>query len=296
VEFLVPKDESLANELWGITTFFNPTGAQRRIANYRRFREHSRRQGLPLVAVELAFDDDGFQLEEGADAEIVVRRRARSVLWQKERMLNLALDALPNSCGGVCWADADILFEDDDWVASCQRLLERHVVIQPFSAAVRLPEDGRIEDFPGSFAGTTGYVWCARRSLLDEHRFYDRCIVGGGDREFALAIAYAPGKVPKRNVRIHHRRLREHIAPWHARVHRAVGKRISHHPGVIHHLWHGSSGKRNYVDRHAILEEFDFDPERDVVLDEGGCWQWGEGNEALAGAVTRYFESRQEDG
>ena len=67
-------------------------------------------------------------------------------------------------------------------------------------------------------------------------------------------------------------------------------------PGVIHHLWHGSSAQRNYVDRHAILVEHDFDPERDIVLDPEGCWAWAPGREALAKAVADYFDSRGDGG
>jgi hypothetical protein len=312
--------------LWGITTFFNPTRSRRRIDNFRRFRAASAKQGLPLVAVELAFEDgEDFELEPERDGEILVRRRAKSVLWQKERLLNLGLAALPPECTKVCWIDADVLFADDDWVEACTDLLRRDVVIQPFSEVVRLPEGGRPEDFPASllgrgvslgsgdgsysvsccskldrlistFGGTTGYAWCARRSLLDAHGFYDRCIVGGGDRELALAIAYPPGRAPKRNVRIHHTRLRDHIRPWAAKIHADVGKRIGHRPGLLHHLSHGSASGRNYVDRHAILVEHDFDPERDIALDEGGCWAWTGTNPGLEAAVARYFAARREDG
>lgn len=307
--------------LWGITTFFNPTGAALRIENYRRFRQESARQGLPLVVVELAFGDDPFVLEPGVDAEVVVQRRSNTVLWQKERLLNLALAALPDACTGVCWIDADVVFEDDGWVGACEQLLREHVIIQPFSAAVRLPEGGKVEDFPGhevgkgieegigdatysaslcsklsrwpsTFGGTTGYAWCAQRGLLDEVGFYDRCIVGGGDRELALAIAYAPGKAPKRNVRIFHPRLRAHVRDWQARVYARAGKRIGVRRGVIHHLWHGSSTGRNYADRHQILIDHDYDPERDLVLDEQGCWAWAPGTDELAEAVAAYFDTR----
>jgi hypothetical protein len=308
---------------WGITTFFNPGASDRRLANYRRFREHSLRQGMPLVTVELAFGEAPFELGAPHDADILVQRRSTSVLWQKERLLNLALAALPERCEGVCWADADVLFEDDNWIEETQTLLRDHVILQPFSAAVRLPKDKVPSEYPGgevgrtiekgtdtgtysesvcsalsgwlpSFSGTTGYAWCARRSFLDEIGFYDRCIVGGGDRELALAFAYAPGKAPKRHVRIHHGRLRDHIRIWQERVHSRAG-RCAYRRGVLHHLWHGDPANRNYVDRHAILEQFDFDPERDLALDDGGCWQWATGKTDLVDAVRRYFEARSEN-
>lgn len=315
----------MASAFWAITTYFNPSDVQTRLSNYRAFREHSRKQGLPLVAVEQVFGDRPFVLEEGRDAEIVVRKRASAVLWQKERLLNLALEALPRECRAVCWADADILFEDDDWIAQSSALLTDHVVIQPFSAAVRLPQGALVASYPGRevgrsipkgsgeetysssvcammrrwlprFSGSTGYVWCARRDFLDEVGFYDRCVVGGADREFAVAIMYPPGKVPSKHVNIHDPRLRTHLRPWHERVHAAVGGRYSYRPGVIHHLWHGASASRQYVDRHSILSAHHFDPDRDIALDDGGCWKWSTANTQLIDAVRNYFESRAEDG
>lgn len=314
--------------LWGITTFFNPTGAERRLTNYRRFREHSARQNLPLLTIEQVFPGSEAVLREGPDAERLLVKHASAVLWQKERLLNLGLAALPRECTGVCWIDADVLFEDDDWVAQTEALLREYVVVQPFAAAVRLPAAGTVEEFPGSavgrtipegtgdatfsaslgsklgrwprfaarFAGTTGYVWSARRSLLDAVGFYDRCIVGGGDREFALAIAYAPGKIPSRQIKNPNPRLRADLSRWHARIYPLVGEQIGYRPGVIHHLWHGSSEQRGYVDRHAILIEHGFDPERDIVLDSEGCWAWAPGRDALAKAVADYFDSRRDAG
>jgi hypothetical protein len=72
--------------LWAITSYFNPMSYQRRRANYRLFRE---RLNVPLVTVELAYGRD-FELSDG-DADILVQLRARDILWQKERLLNLAL-------------------------------------------------------------------------------------------------------------------------------------------------------------------------------------------------------------
>eukprot|EP00959_Pyramimonas_sp_CCMP1952_P145771 3051963-Pyramimonas_sp.AAC.1 len=57
-------------------------------------------QGLPLVVVELAFGTAPFQLKPTEDAELLIQRRTdpQNVLWQKERMLNLALEKLTPNC------------------------------------------------------------------------------------------------------------------------------------------------------------------------------------------------------
>ena len=84
------------DELWAITSYFNPASYRRRLANFNTFRQHL---PIPLVAVELAYDAD-FELQE-ADAEILIQLRGGALLWQKERLLNVALQALPAACRKV---------------------------------------------------------------------------------------------------------------------------------------------------------------------------------------------------
>ena len=51
-----------------------------------------------------------FDLSEG-DADILIQLRGRDVMWQKERLLNLALRALPDECRKVVWVDCDVILE-----------------------------------------------------------------------------------------------------------------------------------------------------------------------------------------
>ncbi|MCB9506503.1 MAG: hypothetical protein H6697_02415 [Myxococcales bacterium] len=318
-----------AGPLWGLTTYFNPSRYRTRLDNYRVFRERSRAQGLPLVTVELVPEGGEPELVEGADADVLLTPRSSAQLWHKERLLNLGLAALPSSCRYVAWLDADIVFEDDGWVAAACSALERHVVIQPFTNVVCLPKDGTPAQFPSSrigwglgrrilrgttegtyrvafcaehrvgatkLPGTTGYAWAARRELLDAHGFYDRCIIGGGDRELALAFVRASAQVPDSEVRIRHPRLRSHVSAWHDAVFADVRANVGALPGTVHHYWHGDSRNRRYADRHEILERFDFDPERDLEVDAEGCWRFAPTAAPLAEAVAGYLSSRREDG
>lgn len=91
-----------AEALWAITSYFNPVGYRRRLTNYRVFR---RRLTVPLVTVELAHHGV-FELERG-DAEILVQLTSPDILWHKERLLNVALKALPVECRQVAWLDGD---------------------------------------------------------------------------------------------------------------------------------------------------------------------------------------------
>ena len=85
-----------AGDLWAITSYYNPLAYRRRRDNYRSFRQ---RLGVPLLTVELAYGPQ-FELGEG-DADLLLQRRGRAVLRPKERLLNLALEALPRACTKV---------------------------------------------------------------------------------------------------------------------------------------------------------------------------------------------------
>ena len=107
-----------AGTLWAITSYFNPAGYQRRLANFRQFRE---RLAVPLVAVELAYGPDS-QLKQGG----------QDVMWQKERLLNLALQSLPDGCKNVAALDCDVIFGTDDWPERATQALRRSVILQPY--------------------------------------------------------------------------------------------------------------------------------------------------------------------
>ncbi len=313
-----------ASPIWGITTYFNPARYETRRVNYQAFRARSRAHGLPLLTVEWTTPGREHELH-GRDADILIQRTSDTVLWHKEALLNVALANLPDTCRAVVWIDADVLFEDRTWVRDTLQALETSPVVQPFSRVIRLPRGASPDEYPSerigwrirqghrngfwtpSFAlglnaakrrldGTTGYVWAARRELLDRHHFYDRCIVGGADRAMALAFALPSDAVPAAEQRVQHAPLQQHLRAWHDRVHADVRGQIGVLPGVIHHLWHGESQHRGYVDRHQLLVDHAFDPEHDVALSPDGVLHWSSPKPGLADAVRDYFASRREDG
>jgi len=135
-----------AGDFWAITSYFNPMRYKRRFSNYKVFRKNL---NLPLVAVELAYSNT-FELQEG-DADILVQLRGGAVLWQKERLLNAALQALPKRCRKVAWLDCDIIFQMVNWADAAGQLLDRVAMIQPFKRAHYLhPDQGPL---PGGAYG-----------------------------------------------------------------------------------------------------------------------------------------------
>jgi hypothetical protein len=315
------------SDLWAITAYFNPIHYRRLLSNYRIFRRHL---NLPLVVVELGYDG---QFDLGPDdAEILVQLPGKAVLWQKERLLNLALARVPAECGKVVWLDSDILFEKPDWAAAASGVLEQFPLVQVFAGMVDLPRDhgSGVPEVPAEIIGSPssafglhqgipvrdlvtdtwrrrqmapserrvnsspGYGWAFRRALYAERGFYDVDIVGGGARlQFCAALGACEELMDERQL---NPRQREYVRRWVTPFHEEVQGRIGYVPGRIFHLWHGDRNNRGYPMRHQDLVPFQFDPFEDIALDEHGCWRWNTAKPALHEHVRRHFLSRRDDG
>ena len=302
-----------ADGLWAITAYFNPMGYQRRRANYRVFRD---RLSVPLVAVELAYGP-GFELTEG-DAEILIQLRGRDVMWQKERLLNVALSALPSSCRKVVWTDCDIVFEAEDWAERVNRLLERFQLVQAFScvhhlsprslptetlhtqpsAAFAIASDAQGPNrfgrptLRGPGSTNNGLAWAARREMLDEHGFYDACVVGGGDLAMVSA-AYGCFDLAMRNM---NEKQTEHYAAWARPYYEKLDAEAGFLDCRLFHLWHGEIDQRRYRGRHVGLRQYGFDPFEDIAHTADGSWRWNTTKPHMHAYVRNYFSSRSEDG
>lgn len=100
-----------ASDLAVISCYFNPEQYASRRRNLDRFLQPILRGGAECRIVECVFGDGAWAL---APASWVHRVRARDVMWQKERLLNLALRLLPPRVTKVAWIDCDVLFLNAD--------------------------------------------------------------------------------------------------------------------------------------------------------------------------------------
>lgn len=307
--------------LWAISCYFNPADWQRRLHTYRIFREAL---GVPLVTVELGFE--GRLDLTPADADRLIQIPSGEVLWQKERLLNLALDALPADCEAVAWLDCDVLFARADWSVLTLRALEASPLVQLFQQVHYLDPHWRpgmafadaversrpslaagvaagcpvreclvhpsLDQRPGTYAN--GMAWAARRELLDHHGLFDASIIGGGDRAISCAAfgcfdhVFAWHRLSS-HQQAYYLRWAE---PFHADCRGCVGV-VN---GDIYHLWHGKAADRGLGSRHGGLAQFDFNPFTDIALDARACWRWASHKPALHAFVRDYFRSRREDG
>jgi hypothetical protein len=269
--------------------------------------------------VELSFDGR-FELTTN-DADILVQISGGAVLWQKERLLNIAIKSVPENVVNIAWLDCDVIFERKDWMHEAVQKLNEANVVQLFSdltdlrpescqsqyralaptghgivsainkgglkqldAAVESRKDIR-QPFP------TGMAWAARRKILEDHSLYDVMIIGGGDRAMIHALY---GQFEVQRLHLNERR-QKHYLRWARPYHREVAGKIDNVSGRIFHLWHGSFMNRDQANRQRLLADFDFDPDLDLRIGPNGAWYWARPRPDLEDFLRKYFIRRAED-
>ena len=326
-------DHHGAQPLWAITSYFNPMRYGRRLANYRLFREHL---PLPLIAVELSFGANDFELREG-EADVLIQLRGQDVLWQKERLLNVALGELPSGCTKVVWLDCDVVFgeevfgegvfgEGGGWAEEVSGLLDEFVLVQAFRRVHHLPADLPLgkpssadAEFSQSSTASAVASGISARACLSRppgSRVQDRNSNGyawAARRELLdehgfydarivgsgdRAMAAAAYGIFDMVVADHgmNERQEEHYLAWARPYFESVGGAVSFADYDLFHLWHGEMRDRWYGERHEGLRRFLFDPYEDIAIDENGSWRWASNKPQMHQWVKEYFVSRREDG
>jgi len=306
--------KKLPGTFWGITSYFNPAKYKNKIENYRKFRESSKKQGLNLISVELAFGNEPFELTK-KDADILIQVRSNSILWQKERLLNIGLKHLPKDCDKVAWLDCDILFMNNNWIQESSSLLEKYKVIQLFSFLIRDSKKsikdffkipfgridgqkyegfsyGLINSCEASKQTNPGGAWAARKEDLVKCKFYDRFILNSGDVLQALMFFNEPfSKIFDGLLNIN---IKKDISSW-MKNSKMIKKSVYYLDNIGVHLWHGDMKNRQYYQKADILKKYNFDPNKDIKLNKDECWEWATDKTGLHNEFKLLFGDRLED-
>lgn len=294
-----------------VTAIANPIRWQSRIRLFHAFAAHMLDSGVDLTVVECAYGERPFELA-GTPHVRHVPVRAKTLLWNKENLINIGLARLPEDWRYAAWIDADIAFRKSGWAAETVHALQQYDVVQPWSDCYDLgPNDEHLEAHrsfcrlvhedrpivPSGQAGYTfahpGYAWAAtRRALNLLGGLIETAVLGAGDHHMALALIgrvreSVPGGISAAYLRP--------LLNWQARAEQHIAGNIGYVPGTIEHGWHGAEAKRAYVDRWSILTRNAFDPDTDVMRNTWGVMELAGNKPRLRHEIDRYFRSRAED-
>lgn len=296
-----------------IVPIFNPCRRKSHEKNARKFLKHLVHHGVQAWVVECTYGDS-YPAYANIPGINHIHVKAHTVLWIKEKLVNLAIARLPHSAKYIAWIDADIEFLRPTWAEDTVHALQHHEFVQPWEHCVDLgPEPGQILDTHYSFCrqwrkerhttdklGKSGYrfahpgfAWAATRSAL-EHvgGLIETAALGAGDHHQALALIgkaaqSIPGGLPEGYAKP--------ILEWERRAVAHVRGNIGFVPGTIQHSYHGPKPDRNYIGRWAILQKNGFDPATDLKINTYGVWELAGNKPELRRDIHQYFNDRNED-
>lgn len=305
-------------DLWVITSYFNPCRYRARRDNYELFMTGMKSVSANVLTAELAFGDEDFELPASGG---VLQLRSDSILWHKERLLNLAAATLPPECRKIAWLDNDILFDDPRWLERTSEALDRHMVVQPFTSCNWLAlgeryypaSGGTYESFAHCFVravtvartgnylqhGHTGFAWAARRELFEICGLYEAAMTGSGDHLMAHAFASGMIHSPCLRPMIGEKTTAyaTHFWRWAVKARDLVGSNIGFVPGTVLHLWHGDMANRPYGQLERRLKAFQYDPDRHLAEGENELLRWSaDAPQDLRDWIEANFHRRREDG
>lgn len=284
--------------LAAVSCYFNPTGGRALRTNYRRFVNDLQSFDVPLFVAEVAYNGQPFI---DSSAFLKLHAGPNNILWQKERLLNLLVERLPEEFDAVAWIDADVLFLDRDWPIRAVEALVNFPAVQLWDRWHFTGPRGEINQTGVSVGhlgdrfragqGHPGGAWAAWREVFPLDWSH---ILGGGDTAAVEAWLGVKGSFLQQQMMPG---WRAHYERWADEAGHKVRGRITTLEGDALHLYHGMRTNRRYGDRSRWLLQHNYDPLKDIGIDAQGLLAWtNEARPELRQVVRDYFfQVRQED-
>lgn len=291
-----------ADEVLFITTHFNPARWTRQSETYYEWLSALGPLGNHVKCYELVLDDDTQEIE---GSHVIRGTREKHAMWQKEALINRAIEDHGDQFKYVAWLDHDFVFGDPKWLTRALDKLKRGTTaVQLFSRLKYLRVDrvvthsiaGAVASWqqppPGGY--NPGGAWMADMAYIRKiGGLYDRCLVGDGDN---MLFDHFAGRFGD-HFKLKTPRIQSDMKRWMSGTWmRTRGKRSMDHLNMtVYHLYHGEVANRQYGKRDMILCEHDFDPRIDVINNADGILEWATDKPAFHEAVRQYFHARRED-
>ncbi len=301
-----------ADLLHVIVPFFNPRRYRSHALNCARFIRHMLDHGVQVHVAECTYGDEPpfFAGVPGIEHH---HFQAKTVIWEKEALINAAIARLPRDWKYVAWIDGDIEFTNGRWPEQTLYALQHFDFVQPWEHCYDLGAHGEHLELHHSFGrqwikepdtcdklggdgyrfAHPGYAWAATRSALEATGgLIETAALGAGDHHMALAmIGKAEISIPGGMSEGY----RKPILDWQARAQRHLVGNVGYVGGTIRHAYHGEKAGRSYISRWDILKKHGFDPAADLKRNTSGLLELAGNKPELRRDVMAYFASRDED-
>ena len=290
-----------------IAVVSNPCGFKSRYDLAKNFITYMETQNVNLVVVELIYPNQEYILTEKTNANHL-QIKSETPLWHKENMINLGVKLLPKDYKSFAWIDADLSFENTNWVEDTQKALEKYDIVQIFSQCLDLDKNEEIMNISTSagffhcnnkkpFQGTglnywhPGYAWAITREAYEKiNGLYDKAILGSGDNIMLHCLLGNGLKAINENSSEGYKRSIQEFELS------AKTLKFGFVHGTIKHYFHGKKEDRKYNERWKILVNYNYSPDIHTCYDNNGVLSTTKlFDESFKNEIKNYFYSRNED-
>jgi hypothetical protein len=227
-------------------------------------------------------------------------------IWVKENLINITIEKhLPEDWQYFCWLDGDIIFDDPFWIKKAIESLRQNDIIQVFSVCMnQLYADRREYTSHYSFlkflsigtdlikklcAKHTGYGWGMSKDFYKKiGKLWEFHIIGGGD----TVIAKCVNQEIKKDFCHHAKNMYSPELISDVLIYQNKFKNCKHSflDVNIFHLYHGDIGRRQYLSRHHILKNYNYNSSFTKYNEEGIIYLE---DENLKNEIEYYFNNRE---
>lgn len=280
-----------------LTTYFNYYQNPFLLDNYNKFKQAIAEEKVPLLTVEAVLEGESSVLE-GDD---VLRVKSSSILWQKERMINLAIEHLSGQYKYIAWVDCDVLLVPG-WSSEAKKLLNLCNVVQLFSKINFFNPWGHVENVLDSVAFSLvnnkgsenfkipcvcGGAWITHVDILQDIGIYDACVSSGNDILFAASVCGS-----EKEVLFLNEAMNSHYFEWADEIKLRHRCRVNYVKAVCGHMYHGNVNNHYYQKRNEILKKWGFNPYFDIVKNEDKLYEWSTNNIEVKRAIKIMMKHR----
>lgn len=251
-----------------VTTHFNPGQHPLLKKVYDKWIPTMGELSKYLKAYEIIFNDNDSEI----NGSVKIQGTDKNLMWQKEALLNKAVQDTPDETEFFVWIDHDVVFKDPDWLSKAIEMLKTEEVdaVHCIDHATLLDEDDNVTK---EKHWTPGYAWCSTTSYMKKRNgFSHYAIAGGGD---SLWIQQRMDKLYQPMIE-----FRKTLAPrWKAL------------DSGVYHLYHGTIKARKYWQRQRILARHQYQKD-DVRLNEDGILEWASDKFEMHKEIKDFFQQR----
>ena len=251
--------------------FFNPAKSVKLLSNYLYTIEKLRTARIPFYTLELCYGENSPEIKKAFH----IRTQEDNVMFHKEQLCHLLEKKIPWQYTKLCFADADIIFENASFYDEICDLLNANDIVQPFQSAkwvnstyqtvFQERKSCTLMNKKGPFESRDfhpGFAWAFKRNWFQKVGFFQHSITGSGDTLSVSGwLQMVPPKVCNlKSLRTQYENFCNLVEKFPPSI--ACGK------FSVYHLWHGTHLKRQYVNRHLILRNVG---EIDDILEKNEC-------------------------